>query len=191
MVPFAYSAPQSAEPQFLLVTALQKAQTVAVRTRAYFSLGSNLGDRAQNLTRAVSEISRSGSLVAQSSLYETEPVQVVAQPWFLNCAAALDTQLSVAELLSAALAIEKEMGRLRSQAKGARVIDIDILLYGDFVVETPDLIVPHPNMHERRFVLEPLLEIAPDATHPLLRKTIRQLLAELPPGQIVRKIAAS
>jgi len=160
-----------------------------VRTRAYLSLGSNLGDRAQNLQRAVTELSRAGSLGPQSSLYETEPVQVAAQPWFLNCVVALDTQLPPSELLSTALALEKDMGRMRSQAKGARVIDVDIVFYGDLIVEIPGLIIPHPAMHERRFVLEPLAQIAPDATHPLLHKSVRQLLAALPPGQVVRRIA--
>jgi 2-amino-4-hydroxy-6-hydroxymethyldihydropteridine diphosphokinase len=140
------------------------------------------------LTRAVTQLLKTGSLAVQSALFETEPVQLLAQPWFLNCALAIDTSLAPGELLAAALAIEKEMGRLRSQAKAARVIDIDILLYGDFVVETPDLVIPHPAMHERRFVLTPLAEIAPDAIHPLLHKTVRELLAELPPGQIVRKL---
>jgi 2-amino-4-hydroxy-6-hydroxymethyldihydropteridine diphosphokinase len=116
-------------------------------------------------------------------------VQVAAQPWFLNCVVALDTQLSPSELLSTALALEKDMGRMRSQAKGARVIDVDIVFYGDLIVEIPGLIIPHPAMHERRFVLEPLAQIAPDATHPLLHKSVRQLLAALPPGQVVRRIA--
>ena len=156
--------------------------------RAYLSLGSNLGDRAEHLTRAITQLLKSGSLAAQSALYETEPVQLLAQPWFLNCAVALDTSLAPGELLAAGLAIEKGMGRLRSQAKAARVIDIDIALYGDFVVETPDLVIPHPAMHERRFVLTPLAEIAPDAMHPLLNKTVRELLAELPAGQVVRKL---
>ena len=159
-----------------------------MRVRAYLSLGSNLGNRAEHLTRAVTELLKSGSLAAQSAFYETEPVQLLAQPWFLNCAVALDTLLAPGELLVACLAIERAMGRLRSQAKGARVIDIDIALYGDFVVETPDLVIPHPAMHERRFVLTPLVEIAPDAVHPLLHKTVRELLAELPAGQVVRKL---
>ena len=160
-----------------------------MRSRAYLSLGSNLGDRAKNLDRAVRELSRCGSVAVRSAIYETEPVQVIAQPWFLNCAIGLDTELSPEELLSGALAIEKEMGRLRSQAKGARVIDVDILLCGDLIVVTPALTIPHAAMHERRFVLEPLAEIAPEAMHPLLHKMVRQLLAELPAGQIVRKIS--
>jgi 2-amino-4-hydroxy-6-hydroxymethyldihydropteridine diphosphokinase len=138
-----------------------KESTTAACVPGRTSPSANLGDRAQNLQRAVTELSRAGSLGPQSSLYETEPVQVTAQPWFLNCVVALDTQLPPPELLSAALALEKDMGRMRSQAKGARVIDVDIILYGDLIVETPGLTIPHPAMQERRYVLEPSLKSRP------------------------------
>lgn len=156
--------------------------------RAYISLGSNLGGRASNLDRAIEQLASRGRIVAHSSFYETEPVDVTSQPWFLNCAIALDTELSATELLSNLLSIEQGMGRVRSKPKSARIIDLDILLYGDFVIDTTELTIPHPAMHARRFVLAPLSEIAPDALHPLLRKTIAQLLSELPEGQAVRKL---
>ena len=158
-------------------------------TRAYISLGSNLGDRADNLKQAIEQLSLAGRIVAKSSVYETEPVDVTSQPWFFNCVVVLDTELSAGELLSHLLSIEQGMGRVRSIPKSARIIDLDILLYGDFAVDTPQLTVPHPAMHSRRFVLAPLNEIAPHAVHPLLDKTVAQLLSDLPEGQEVRRVA--
>jgi 2-amino-4-hydroxy-6-hydroxymethyldihydropteridine diphosphokinase len=157
---------------------------------AYLSLGSNVGDRAQQLRDAQARLSAAGRVVAASSLYETEPVEFTEQPWFLNCAVALETEKDPQELMAEILDIEKEMGRRRMQKKGPRSIDIDILLVGDAVIDSPELTIPHPAMHERRFVLEPLAEIAPEVRHPLLRKTIRELLDALPAGQTVRKIKA-
>jgi len=152
----------------------------------YLSLGSNLGDRSANLRAAIERLGEAGAIRSVSGFYETEPVEFRDQPWFLNCVVALETSDSPEALLQRALAIEQEMGRLRMKDKGPRSIDIDILLFGDRVVEERGLKIPHPAMHQRRFVLEPLAEIAPEALHPLLRKTARELLADLPAGQVVR-----
>jgi 2-amino-4-hydroxy-6-hydroxymethyldihydropteridine diphosphokinase len=155
---------------------------------AYLSIGSNLGDRAANLRAAVAQLDVAGRRLAVSSLYETQPVDVPNQPWFLNCVAAIETGKTPRELLSIALQIEAGMGRLRMSEKGARKIDIDLVLFGDRVVDEPGLKIPHPAMHQRRFVLEPLVEIAPEARHPGLGKTARELLAELADGQTVRRL---
>ncbi len=155
----------------------------------YLSLGSNLGDRARNLQDAVEQLRSLGAVEAVSSFYETEPVGLKHQPWFLNCAVALRTQRMPRRLLSAVMQIEQALGRKRRVAKGPRTIDIDILLFGSSVIDLPSLVVPHPAMHERRFVLQPLAEIAPEARHPVLRRTARELLETLPPGPPrVRKV---
>jgi 2-amino-4-hydroxy-6-hydroxymethyldihydropteridine diphosphokinase len=155
---------------------------------AYFSLGSNVGDRSGNLRAAIERLREFGRVIAVSGFYETEPVGLREQPWFLNCAVALETSESAGVLLKKSLAIEQEMGRLRTRDKGPRTIDIDILLFGNEVVEERGLKIPHPAMHERRFVLEPLAEIAPEAAHPTTGKTVGELLAELPEGQAVRRM---
>jgi 2-amino-4-hydroxy-6-hydroxymethyldihydropteridine diphosphokinase len=154
---------------------------------AYLSLGSNVGDRSGQLHDAIARLAAAGRVAAISSFYETEPVEFTDQPWFLNCAVALETLMPPPELMKTLLAIEQAMGRRRTQKKGPRTIDIDILLYGNEIVDSPDLTIPHPAMQERRFVLQPLAEIAPEAGHPALQKTVRELLAELPSGQAVRK----
>lgn len=154
----------------------------------YLSLGSNVGDRAGQIGEAISRLEATGSVVAVSSLYETEPVDLTDQPWFLNCAVALETTLLPKPLMAALLRIEREMGRQRTPKKGPRTIDIDILLFDDVVMDSPEVTIPHPAMHQRRFVLEPMAEIAPNARHPVMKKTIRELLAALPAGQAVRKI---
>ncbi|MGC2186262.1 MAG: 2-amino-4-hydroxy-6-hydroxymethyldihydropteridine diphosphokinase [Terriglobales bacterium] len=154
--------------------------------QVYLSLGSNVGDRAENLRTAIHHLGRLGKVGTVSSFYETEPVELTTQPWFLNCTLQLDTEKMPRQLLNGVLAIEREMGRRRRQKKGPRNIDIDILLFGSSVVEAKGLSIPHPAMHERRFVLEPLAEIAPDARHPLLKRSIRELRDALPPGQAVK-----
>ena len=146
---------------------------------AYLSLGSNLGDREANLREAIRRLGELGTVKKVSSFYETEPVEFTEQPWFVNCAVELQTILSARELLNGMLAIELAMGRERIQPKGPRLIDLDILLFGDLVVDEHGLTVPHPAMHERRFVLEPLAELAPGAVYPLLKRTISELLESL------------
>lgn len=159
-----------------------------MRTTAYLSLGSNLGDRNANIHRALQLLEDLGRVAARSSLYQTEPVETTEeQPWFLNCAVALETELTPPVLLARILDIEQSMGRKRITAKGPRIIDIDVLLFGDAVLDTADLTIPHPGMHARRFVLMPLAEIAPEAQHPLLKRTAGELLQALPAGQAARK----
>jgi 2-amino-4-hydroxy-6-hydroxymethyldihydropteridine diphosphokinase len=154
----------------------------------YLSLGSNLGDREANLRAAIEKLRELGKIVAVSSFYETEPVEVTAQPWFLNCAVKFDTEKMPRQLISAILAIEQSMGRQRKQQKGPRTIDIDILFFGSSIIDIPSLTVPHPHLHERRFVLEPLAEIAPDVRHPIFKRSIRELRGALPAGQTARKL---
>jgi 2-amino-4-hydroxy-6-hydroxymethyldihydropteridine diphosphokinase len=157
-------------------------------TLVYLSLGANVGDCARNIREAIAHLEAAGHVVAASSFYETEPVELTNQAWFLNCAVTLETTKTPAQLMASLLTIEREMGRQRTQRKGPRTIDIDILLFGDTVVDSPELTIPHPAMWQRRFVLEPLAEIAGEARHPVLAKTVGELLAALPAGQTVRKI---
>jgi 2-amino-4-hydroxy-6-hydroxymethyldihydropteridine diphosphokinase len=162
-----------------------------MRKLVYLSLGSNVGSRAVNLEMAISRLEELGHVAAVSSFYDTEPVEFTAQPMFLNCVVALETELAPPQFMHAVLEIERQMGRRRTQEKGPRTIDIDILLFGNAVIDTSDLTVPHPAMHERRFVLEPLVEIAPDVRHPVLRKTAKELRNALRPGtQKVRRLTS-
>ena len=161
-----------------------------MRKTVYLSLGSNIGDGAANLNAAIEGLRALGEVTAVSSFYDTEPVEFTRQAWFLNCAVKLETDKLPKQLLAALLRIERDMGRKRVVSKGPRVIDLDILLFGSSIIGTPQLTVPHPAMHERRFVLEPLAEIAPDARHPVFKKTIRELRDALPAGQAVKRVAS-
>lgn len=159
-----------------------------MRKTVYLSLGSNLGDRGENLRSAIAKLADFGEVVAVSSFYETEPIEVTAQPWFLNCAVKFETEKMPRQLIAAVLSLEQSMGRQRKQKKGPRTIDIDILLFGSSIVELPALTIPHPRLHERRFVLEPLTEIAPEIRHPVFKRSVRELRDALPPGQTVKKL---
>ncbi|HJZ95771.1 MAG TPA: 2-amino-4-hydroxy-6-hydroxymethyldihydropteridine diphosphokinase [Candidatus Solibacter sp.] len=141
-------------------------------TTAYLSLGSNIGDREANLCSALDRLQPA----RVSPIYETEPVDYAGQAWFLNLIAEVRTELSPRELLAKTQAIEQELGRVRTIAKGPRTIDIDILLFGDAVVRESDLEIPHPRMAERRFVLRPLADIAPDVRHPITHRSVREML---------------
>jgi 2-amino-4-hydroxy-6-hydroxymethyldihydropteridine diphosphokinase len=159
-----------------------------VSETVYLSLGSNLGDRAATLRAAIAQLEPTGRVSAVSSLYETQPQDVPDQPWFLNCVVAIETKKTPRQLLSFILHLEATMGRLRMREKGPRNIDIDIVLFGEQVLDEQGLKIPHPSMHQRRFVLEPLVEIAAEARHPVLGKTAQELLVDLGSGQTVRRL---
>lgn len=154
-------------------------------TRSVLALGSNIGDRLEHMRNAVAKIAELGSVVAVSSLYETEPVGGPVQGRFLNAAVLIDTQLSARGLLDAVLAIERDAGRVRDIRWGPRTLDIDIIGHGDEIIDDPELVVPHPRAVERRFVLEPVTEIAPDVMVSA-GLSAASALAATPPGGVFR-----
>lgn len=154
----------------------------------YLSLGSNVGDRAAHLARALDALAEAGVRpLRQSSIYLTEPFGGIDQRPFLNCALAAETALMPLELLRRLQQIEWALGRRRRVAMGPRPIDIDILFYGTSIIRTPELVIPHPRLAERRFVLIPLNEIAPELRHPVLQRSIAELLAATADHSLVRR----
>lgn len=160
--------------------------------KAYLLTGGNLGNRNSNLTMARELIHEScGKITGQSSVYETAAWGPVAQPDYLNQVLELETRLSPADLMHNLLGIEKSLGRHREERYGARTLDIDILFYDDLVIDREDLIIPHPRLYTRRFVLVPLCEIAPGLVHPILQLTVKQLLEQCTDPLNVKKIIAA
>jgi 2-amino-4-hydroxy-6-hydroxymethyldihydropteridine diphosphokinase len=154
----------------------------------YLSLGSNVGDREANLRAAIVSLGGVGVRVTRvSAFYETEPVDYLEQAWFLNCVVEVKTKKTAMELLRSLRGIETRMGSKKLIAKGPRLLDVDILLYGQETIDVPELQVPHPRMHLRRFVLVPLAEIAPKALHPVLKITATQILERMTDQSMVRR----
>ena len=150
-----------------------------MQSEVYLGLGSNLGDKRRNIQRAVERLREISTGLTVSSFYETAPIGVTLQPAFVNAVCGIWTNLSVFELLSELRDIQRKAGVRGPVVNGPRALDIDILLYGRLVVDLPHLTVPHPRMMEREFVLRPLAEIAPGAVHPLVKKTVREMLENL------------
>ncbi len=146
----------------------------------YIALGANLGDRDATLRAAIERLGALGVIEAVSPFLDTAPVGYTEQPRFLNAVARLRTDLLPRDLLRGLLEIEASLGRVRTIRWGPRAIDLDLLFYDDAIIDTPDLVVPHPRLHERRFVLEPLAALAPDLTHPRLKRTMSTLLGSIP-----------
>lgn len=156
---------------------------------AYLSLGANLGDRESNIRNGLTLLEKAAVIRCISPFYETQPVDYTDQGWFINIAVKIETRLDAFELLKEIKAIECKAGRKKAGIRfGPRMLDMDILLFDDAVMSTPELTVPHPRMHERCFVLAPLCDINPDIIHPVLGKNIHTLLKDLnDPDQKVRK----
>ncbi|MGB2691444.1 MAG: 2-amino-4-hydroxy-6-hydroxymethyldihydropteridine diphosphokinase [Thermodesulfobacteriota bacterium] len=154
----------------------------------FISIGSNLGDKIGNCRVAVEELAKFSKVNKLSSLYETEPVGKEDQPNFINTAVEIETNLSAQELLIYLKSIEEKMGRVRTEKWGPRTIDLDIIFYGELVIKNDDLAIPHPRAHLRRFVLEPICEIAPNYIHPVLNKTVGVLIKECEDNKQVIKL---
>ena len=164
--------------------------TLARGNIAFIGIGSNVGDKIRNCKRAIVEITQheQNSLIAQSSLYKTEPIGYTQQDWFINCVIEIETSLTAYELLHILENIELAMGRKRSFKWGPRIIDLDILLFNEETIRSEELTVPHPELEKRAFVLAPLCEIAGDYMHPVLKKSISQLMAQLEGEQGIEKL---
>lgn len=158
---------------------------------AYIGLGANLGDRMTTLRMAIQRLETLGRIAAVSSLYETEPVGYLEQPSFLNAVVALDTALAPANLMGRLLGIERDLGRARSFPNAPRTLDLDLLMVDDVILDTPELTLPHPRLHERVFVLVPLAEIAPEFVHPRIGKSVQELSHTLPDQGGVEVAAAA
>lgn len=152
-----------------------------MKAKAYLGLGANIGERHENLKRAIQLLNDGPDVevTKESSIYETAPYGKTDQPDFLNMVLEVETNLEPIELLEFCLSVENELGRVREEVWGPRIIDIDVLMYEDLEIDIDNLIVPHEEMHLRKFVLEPLNEIAPNAVHPTFNKTVKELLEEL------------
>ncbi len=157
----------------------------------YLGLGSNVGDKEANIRKAVELIGEKCPVHRVSRLYKTEPVGYKQQDWFLNCVAEAEGCSDPLIMFAAFQAIEKRLKREKSVRHGPRTIDIDVLFWGDQVIDSGGFTIPHPRLHERRFVLEPLMELAPDLIHPVLKKTVRQLFNELKGGEKVELYSRS
>jgi 2-amino-4-hydroxy-6-hydroxymethyldihydropteridine diphosphokinase len=151
----------------------------------YLGLGSNVGDKKGQIAQALDRIAKICTVKRVSPFYLTEPVGFKDQDWFLNCVAEVETEKDPKKLLSSLQSIEKKMGKAKTRTEGPRTIDIDILFYDDQVVNQKNLVIPHPRLHERLFVLQPMMDLNPGFIHPLLLKTIRELYAEQPWAEIV------
>jgi len=161
-----------------------------MRHIAYIGIGSNVGDKARQCERGISELLKLDRhrLLARSSLYKTQPIGYIEQDWFINLVIKLETEMDAPTLLCSLKEIESRLGRVKTLRWGPRTIDLDILFFNDHQIQTDELIVPHPLIQDRQFVLVPLVEIDPDLTHPVLKKTVQQLLEQFKEDQGVERL---
>jgi 2-amino-4-hydroxy-6-hydroxymethyldihydropteridine diphosphokinase len=151
----------------------------------FLSLGSNIGDKEEHIRKALTLLANICKVRRTSHLYLTEPVGYTEQDWFLNCVVEVETDVDPKKLLSSIKSIERKLGRKKTVKNGPRIIDIDILFYGDCVVNTKNLVIPHPLLQERLFVLQPMMDLNPGFVHPVLKKTIQELYMHRPWAEMV------
>src|SRR4030042_2792233 len=156
-------------------------------TVVFLGLGSNIGKKEANIKKALYLLSEIGEVKKTSHLYLTEPVGIIKQDWFLNCAVQIETNMDPQKLLTALKSIERKLGRIKTVKNGPRTIDIDILFYGDRIVKKTHLVIPHPFLQDRLFVLQPMMDLAPSFIHPLLKKSIQDLYTNHPKSQKVQR----